>query len=61
MRTLLFPLGLVLALATGASAQSAGKLSVSVAGVRNEAGSVRGIIRCHLLAYAEGLNSPCIS
>src|SRR5215831_6672771 len=41
MRPPLFPLVLVLALATGASAQSAGKLSVSVSGLRNDSGSVR--------------------
>ena len=50
MRTLLFPLGLVLALATGASAQSTGKLSVSVASVRNDSGSVR----CGLYSSADG-------
>jgi Uncharacterized protein conserved in bacteria (DUF2141) len=54
MRTLLFPLGLVLALATGASAQSAGKLSASVAGVRNDSGSVR----CGLYSSADGFREP---
>ena len=54
MRTLLFPLGLVLALATGASAQSGGKLSVSVAGVRNDSGSVR----CGLYSSADGFREP---
>ena len=54
MRTLLFPLGLVLALAIGASAQSAGKLSVSVAGVRTDSGSVR----CGLYSSADGFREP---
>ena len=54
MRTLLFPLVLVLALATGASAQSSGKLSVSVTGVRNDSGSVR----CGLYSSADGFREP---
>ena len=43
MRRLLSPLALALAFgaATAASAQSPGKLNVSVAGVRNDNGSVR--------------------
>ena len=43
MRALIFPLVLVPALATGASAQSSGKLSVSVTGVRNEAGPLYNV------------------
>jgi uncharacterized protein (DUF2141 family) len=54
MRILLFPLALVLALATEASAQSPGKLSVSVAGVRNDSGSVR----CGLYSSADGFREP---
>ena len=54
MRTLLFPFVLVLALATGASAQSSGKLSVSVTGVRNDSGSVR----CGLYSSADGFREP---
>jgi uncharacterized protein (DUF2141 family) len=54
MRTLLFPLVLGLALATGASAQSSGKLSVSVTGVRNDSGSVR----CGLYSSADGFREP---
>ena len=54
MRTALFPLVLVLALATGASAQSAGKLSVSVGGLRNDSGSVR----CGLYASPDGFREP---
>jgi len=54
MRTLLFPLVLVPALATGASAQSPGKLSVTVAGVRNDNGSVR----CGLYSSADGFREP---
>jgi uncharacterized protein (DUF2141 family) len=54
MRTLLFPLVLVLALATGASAQSSGKLSVSITGVRNDSGSVR----CGLYSSADGFREP---
>ena len=54
MRTLLFPLALVLALATGAGAQSPGKLSVTVAGVRNDSGSVR----CGLYSSADGFREP---
>lgn len=54
MRTLLFPLVLVPALATGTSAQSPGKLSVTVAGVRNDNGSVR----CGLYSSADGFREP---
>jgi len=54
MRTLLFPLVLVFALATGASAQSSGKLSVAVTGVRNDSGSVR----CGLYSSADGFREP---
>ena len=54
MRTLLFPLVLVPALATGASAQSSGKLSVSVTGFRNDSGSVR----CGLYSSADGFREP---
>jgi uncharacterized protein (DUF2141 family) len=54
MRTLLFPLVLVLALATGASAQSSGKLSVAVTGVRTDSGSVR----CGLYSSADGFREP---
>ena len=52
MRPPLFPLVLVLALATGASAQSSGKLSVSVTGVRNDSGSLR------LYSSADGFREP---
>src|SRR5262249_1655906 len=55
MRTLLFPLVLVPALATGASTQSPGKLSVTVAGVRNDNGSVR----CGLYSSADAFPEPC--
>ena len=41
MRSLFLPLALVFGAATAASAQSSGKLNVSVAGVRNDNGSVR--------------------
>jgi uncharacterized protein (DUF2141 family) len=54
MRTPLFPLLLVLAFATGASAQSPGKLSVSVSGLRNDSGSVR----CGLYASPDGFREP---
>ena len=54
MRTLLFPFVLVLALATTASAQSSGKLSVAVTGVRNDSGSVR----CGLYSSADGFREP---
>ena len=54
MRTLLFPLALVLALATGAGAQSPGKLSVTVAGARNDNGSMR----CGLYSSADGFREP---
>src|SRR5262249_8683256 len=45
---------LVLAFATGASAQSAGKLSGSVTGLRNDSGSVR----CGLYASPHGFRQP---
>ena len=56
MRILLSPIVALLAAvcATPASAQSAGRLSVSVAGVRNDAGSVR----CGLYASADGFREP---
>src|SRR5258708_23287124 len=54
MRTLLFPFVLVLALATTASAQSSGRLSVAVEGVRNDSGSVR----CGLYSSADGFREP---
>src|SRR5262245_27752209 len=54
MRPPLFALVLVLAFATGASAQSAGKLSVSVSGLRNDSGSVR----CGLYASPDGFREP---
>jgi uncharacterized protein (DUF2141 family) len=56
MRRLLSPLALALAFgaATAASAQSPGKLNVSVAGVRNDNGSVR----CGLYSSANGFREP---
>ena len=56
MRSLLSPLALALAFgaATVASAQSPGKLNVSVAGVRNDNGSVR----CGLYSSANGFREP---
>src|SRR5262245_21442512 len=53
---LLCPFALVLAVgaATAAGAQSAGRLSVSVDGVRNESGSVR----CGLYASPDGFREP---
>src|SRR5262245_31399633 len=53
---LLCPFALVLAggAATAASAQSAGRLSVAVDGVRNESGSVR----CGLYSSADGFREP---
>ena len=56
MRSLLSPLALALAVgaATAASAQSPGKLNVSVAGVRNDNGSVR----CGLYSSANGFREP---
>jgi len=53
---LLWPFALVLAVgaATAASAQSAGRLSVAVDGVRNESGSVR----CGLYSSADGFREP---
>jgi uncharacterized protein (DUF2141 family) len=56
MRSLLSPLALALAFgaATAASAQSPGKLNVSVAGVRNDNGSVR----CGLYSSANGFREP---
>src|SRR5262245_7409847 len=53
-RSLLFALPLVLAAATAANAQSQGRLSVSVAGVRNDNGSVR----CGLYSSANGFREP---
>ena len=54
MRSLLLPLALVFGAATAASAQSSGKLNVSVAGVRNDNGSVR----CGLYSSANGFREP---
>jgi uncharacterized protein (DUF2141 family) len=56
MRSLLSPLALALAFgaATAASAQSPGKLNVSVAGVLNDNGSVR----CGLYSSADGFREP---
>jgi len=56
MRSLFAPLALALAFgaATAASAQSPGKLNVSVAGVRNDNGSVR----CGLYSSANGFREP---
>jgi uncharacterized protein (DUF2141 family) len=56
MRSLLLPLALAFAfgVATAASAQSSGKLNVSVAGVRNDNGSVR----CGLYSSANGFREP---
>ena len=56
IRSLLSPLALALAVgaATAASAQSPGKLNVSVAGVRNDNGSVR----CGLYSSANGFREP---
>src|SRR5262245_57636500 len=56
MRSLLSPRALALAFgaATAASAQSSGKLNVSVAGVRNDNGSVR----CGLYSSANGFREP---
>src|SRR5438034_990823 len=56
MRSLLLPLALAFAFgaATAASAQSSGKLNVSVAGVRNDNGSVR----CGLYSSANGFREP---
>ena len=56
MRSLLLPLALALAFgaATAASAQSSGKLNVSVAGVRNDNGSVR----CGPYSSANGFREP---
>jgi uncharacterized protein (DUF2141 family) len=53
---LLCPFALVLAVgaATAASAQSAGRLSVSVDGVRNESGAVR----CGLYSSPDGFREP---
>jgi uncharacterized protein (DUF2141 family) len=55
-RALLCPFALVLAVgaATAASAQSAGRLSVAVDGVRNENGSVR----CGLYSSPAGFREP---
>ena len=54
MRSVLLPLALVFGAATAASAQSSGKLNVSVAGVRNDNGSVR----CGLYSSANGFREP---
>jgi uncharacterized protein (DUF2141 family) len=54
MRSLFLPLALVFGAATAASAQSSGKLNVSVAGVRNDNGSVR----CGLYSSANGFREP---
>jgi uncharacterized protein (DUF2141 family) len=56
MRSLLLPLALALAFgaAIAAGAQSPGKLNVSVAGVRNDNGSVR----CGLYSSANGFREP---
>ena len=56
MRSLFLPLALALVFgaATAASAQSSGKLNVSVAGVRNDNGSVR----CGLYSSANGFREP---
>ena len=56
IRSLLLPLALAFAFgaATAASAQSSGKLNVSVAGVRNDNGSVR----CGLYSSANGFREP---
>ena len=56
MRSLLLPLALAFAFgaATAATAQSSGKLNVSVAGVRNDNGSVR----CGLYSSANGFREP---
>jgi hypothetical protein len=54
MRGLFLPLALVFGAATAASAQSSGKLNVSVAGVRNDNGSVR----CGLYSSANGFREP---
>jgi uncharacterized protein (DUF2141 family) len=56
MRSLLVPLAFALALAgtTSAGAQSHGRLSVSVTGVRNDSGSVR----CGLFSSADGFRKP---
>ena len=53
---LLRPFALVLAVgaATAASAQSAGRLSVAVDGVRNE----RGSVRCGLYSSPDGFRDP---
>jgi uncharacterized protein (DUF2141 family) len=54
--TLLLPIALVLAVGstTGASAQSPGRLSVSVDGVRNDSGAVR----CGLYSSPNGFREP---
>jgi uncharacterized protein (DUF2141 family) len=56
MRSLFLPLALALVFgaAIAASAQSSGKLNVSVAGVRNDDGSVR----CGLYSSANGFREP---
>jgi uncharacterized protein (DUF2141 family) len=52
--TLLLPLALALAFMSAASAQSPGRLSVTVAGVRND----NGAVRCGLYASADGFRDP---
>ena len=54
MRTLLFPLVLVLALAAEASAEPSGRLTVSVGGVRND----NGTVRCGLYSSPDGFREP---
>jgi uncharacterized protein (DUF2141 family) len=56
MRTVLLPLLMALALgaATAASAQSHGRLSMSVTGARNDSGSMR----CGLYSSADGFREP---
>ncbi len=56
MRALLSPvlLALILGAATAASAQSHGRLSVSVTGARNDSGSMR----CGLYSSADGFREP---
>lgn len=56
MRTssLLLPIVLALAFSSAAHAQSPGRLSVTVAGVRND----NGAVRCGLYASADGFRDP---
>jgi len=53
-RSVLIALPLVLAAAIAANAQSQGRLSVSVEGLRNDSGSVR----CGLYSSADGFREP---